>query len=116
NTTGVANTAHGALAMIFNSTGADNAAFGDRALEHNTSGNFNIALGSQAGFNLTTGNFNIDIGNLGVDGDSNVIRIGDQAVHDTVFLAGIVAMNPEAPIQAVLVDPGTGQLGMASVG
>jgi len=116
NTTGAANTAHGALALIFNSTGADNAAFGDRALEHNTSGNFNIALGSQAGFNLTTGNFNIDIGNLGVAGDSNAIRIGDQAVNDTVFLAGIVAMNPEDPIQAVLVDPSTGQLGMASVG
>ena len=116
NTTGAANTAHGALSLIFNSTGADNAAFGDRALEHNTTGTFNIALGSQAGFNLTTGSFNIDIGNLGVAGESNTIRIGDQAVHDTVFLAGIVAMSPEAPNQAVLVDPSTGQLGMASVG
>jgi len=60
--------------------------------------------------------FNIDIGNLGVAGDSNAIRIGDLAAHDTVFLAGIVPMNPEAPNQAVLVDPSTGQLGMASVG
>jgi hypothetical protein len=116
NTTGAANTAHGALALIFNSTGADNAAFGDRALEHNTTGNFNIALGSQAGFNLTTGGFNIDIGNLGVAGDSNAIRIGDLAVHNAVFLAGIVALSPAAPNQAVLVDPSTGQLGMASVG
>ena len=116
NTTGAANTATGALSLIFNSTGADNAAFGDRALEHNTTGNFNTALGAQAGFNLTTGNFNIDIGNLGVAGESGAIRIGDQAVHDTVFLAGIIAMNPEAPNQAVLVNPSTGQLGMASVG
>jgi BclA C-terminal domain len=114
NTTGAANTATGALSLIFNSTGADNAAFGDRALEHNTSGSFNIALGSQAGFNLTTGNFNIDIGNLGVAGDGNVIRIGDQAVHDTVFLAGIVPMVPEVPLEAVIVDPATGQLGRAS--
>jgi hypothetical protein len=116
NTTGAANTAHGALALIFNSTGADNAAFGDRALEHNTTGNFNIALGSQAGFNLTTGSDNIDIGNLGVAGESNTIRIGTQNFHDSVFLAGIVALSPAAPNQAVLVDPSTGQLGMASVG
>ena len=112
NTTGAANTANGALSLFFNSTGANNAAFGDRALEHNT-GNFNIALGSQAGFNLTTGDFNIDIGNLGVAGDANAIRIGDQAVHDTVFLAGIGPMSPEAPNQVVIVNPATGQLGSA---
>ncbi len=117
NTTGAANTANGALSMIFNSTGADNAAFGDRALEHNTSGTFNIALGSQAGFNLTTGDFNIDIGNLGVADESNTIRIGDQAVHDSVFVAGIGPMTPEAPNQVVIVNPATGQLGSsASIG
>jgi BclA C-terminal domain/Collagen triple helix repeat (20 copies) len=116
NTTGAANTANGALSLIFNSTGSDNAALGDRALEHNTTGNNNIALGSSAGFNLTTGDNNIDIGNDGFAGESGAIRIGTQDLHDSVFVAGIVPMNPQAPTQAVLVNPATGQLGMASVG
>jgi hypothetical protein len=112
--TGAANTANGALSLIFNSTGADNAAFGDRALEHNTTGSFNIAVGSSAGFNLTTGDDNIDIGNEGVAGESNTIRIGDQAFHDSVFLAGIGPMSPEPPNQVVIVNPATGQLGSAT--
>jgi hypothetical protein len=117
NTTGAANTAHGALALIFNSTGDDNSAFGDRALQNNTTGSNNIAVGSSAGFNLTSGDNNIDIGNDGVAGESSTIRIGDQAIHDSVFLAGIGSMNPEAPNQVVLVDPSTGQLGSsASIG
>ena len=115
NTTGAANTANGALSLLF-SNGSDNAAFGDRALQNNTTGSFNIAIGSQAGFNLTTGDDNIDIGNEGVAGEGHTIRIGDLANQNSVFLAGIVPMNPQAPNQAVLVNPSTGQLGMASVG
>jgi BclA C-terminal domain len=113
NTSGEANTADGALALIFNSTGSDNAAFGDRALEHNTTGSNNIAVGSAAGFNLTSGDNNIDIGNEGVAGESGIIRIGDHAIHDSVFLAGIGPMDPDAPTEVVLVDPDTGQLGSA---
>ena len=45
-----------------------------------------------------------------------MIRIGDLALHTGIFLAGITAMTPEAPNQAVLVDPATGQLGSADVG
>jgi BclA C-terminal domain/Collagen triple helix repeat (20 copies) len=116
NTTGVANTSHGALALIFNNAGSDNSAFGDRALENNTTGSFNIAVGSQAGFNLTTGDDNIDIGNEGVAGEAHTIRIGNLANQALVFLAGIVPMSPQAPNQAVLVNPASGQLGMASVG
>ena len=115
NTTGAANTANGALSLLF-SNGSDNSAFGDRALQNNTTGSFNIAVGSQAGFNLTTGDDNIDIGNEGVPGEGHTIRIGDLANQALVFLAGIVPMNPQAPNQAVLVNPATGQLGMASVG
>jgi hypothetical protein len=117
NTTGEANAAHGALALIFNSTGDDNAAFGDRALQNNTTGTNNIAVGSSAGFNLTSGDNNIDIGNEGVAGESGIIRIGDLAIHDSVFMAGIGPMNPEAPNQVVIVNPATGQLGSsASIG
>jgi hypothetical protein len=116
NTTGTANTSHGALALIFNNAGNDNSAFGDRALQNNTTGSFNIAVGSQAGFNLTTGDDNIDIGNEGVAGEAHTIRIGNLANQALVFLAGIVPMSPQAPNQAVLVNPASGQLGMASVG
>ena len=65
---------------------------------------------------LTTGDDNIDIGNSGVAAESSMIRIGDLAVHTGIFLAGITAMTPAAPNQAVLVDPTTGQLGSADVG
>jgi hypothetical protein len=134
NTSGAANTANGALSLLYNDSGSDNSAHGDRALEHNTSGDSNsaagshalfnntsgsnnIAVGSHAGLNLTTGDNNIDIGNEGVADESNTIRIGDLAIHDSVFLAGIAPATPEAPNQVVLVDPSTGQLGSsASVG
>ena len=92
-----------------------NTAIGDSALLNNITGNGNIALGANAGSNLTIGNFNIDIGNSGVAGESNMIRIGEPAVHTGIFLAGITAMTPEAPNQAVLVDPTTGQLGSADL-
>jgi BclA-like protein len=130
-TTGAANTANGALSLLFNSTGEDNSAFGDRALENNTSGtnntavgsaalfsndtgSQNVALGALAGVNLTTGDNNIDIGSPGAAGESDTIRIGFAPTHQAVFVAGISAMVPEVPLEAVIVDPATGQLGRAS--
>ena len=115
NTTGTGNTAVGVAAMELNSTGTNNTANGAFAL-FNITGNGNIALGANAGVNLTTGDDNIDIGNIGVAGESSMIRIGDPAVHEGIFLGGITAMTPEAPNQAVLVDPTTGQLGSVDVG
>jgi BclA C-terminal domain/Collagen triple helix repeat (20 copies) len=115
NVTGLANTAFGSLAGV-NVTGELNVTLGAGAGINITAGSDNIALGTLAGSNVTTGNNNIHIGNDGVGGDSNTIRIGDLTINDSVFLAGIIPMSPEAPNQAVLVDPGTGQLGMASVG
>jgi hypothetical protein len=114
NNTAGRNTANGTFALFTNTEGGSNTAIGDRALVSNTSGNNNTALGANAGFN-TTGNNNIDIGNSGVGGESSMIRIGDLAVHTGIFLAGITAMSPEAPNQALLVDPTTGQLGSADV-
>ena len=116
NTTGTNNTATGTAALEFNSTGINNTANGAFALFSNITGNGNIALGANAGVNLTTGDNNIDIGNIGVAGESSMIRIGDLAVHEGIFLGGITAMTPEAPNQAVLVDPTTGQLGSVDVG
>jgi hypothetical protein len=115
NTDGAANTANGTLAVFSNTSGITNTAIGYAALYSNTTGSNNTALGVAAGINLTTGDDNIDIGNFGVAGESSMIRIGDLAVHEGIFLAGITAMSPEAPNQAVLVDPATGQLGSADV-
>jgi hypothetical protein len=116
NAIGNSNTANGAFALSGNTTGVNNTALGDGALQSNTTGNGNIALGESAGGLLTTGDNNIDIGNLGVAGESNKIRIGDPTIHTGIFLAGMIAMGPEAPNQAVLVDPATGQLGSADIG
>ena len=116
NTTGSSNTAYGVSALLNNSLGNDNTAIGDNALVTTPLGNGNIALGRKAGVSLTTGDNNIDIGNIGVAGESSMIRIGDLAVHTGIFLAGVTAMTPAAPNQAMLVDPTTGQLGSADVG
>ena len=105
------NTATGAVALLLNTTGIQNTANGALALYSNSVGSGNIALGYQAGAALTTGNNNIAIGNIGAAGESNTIRIGDSAIHAATFLAGISAMSPAAPNQAVLVNPATGQLG-----
>jgi len=110
------NTATGAGALLSNTTGTRNTANGTFALFENTTGNGNIALGAGAGISLTTGSNNIDIGNNGVAGESNTIRIGDPAIHAALFVAGVTAMSPSAPIQAVLVHPVTGQLGSADIG
>ena len=115
NTTGNNNTATGVNALVLNSTGIQNTANGAFTLQSNTVGSGNIALGYQAGSSLTTGNNNIDIGNVGVASESNTIRIGDPAIHGSVFVAGITAMSPAAPNQGLLVNPATGQLGSADV-
>jgi hypothetical protein len=111
NTTGNDNTANGIDALALNSTGVQNTACGAFALFNNTIGGGNIAVGYNAGSALSTGNNNIDIGNAGVAAESNRIRIGDPAIHAGIFLAGITAMSPASPNEAVLVNPATGQLG-----
>ena len=109
------NTAIGAVALFSNTTGNQNTAIGGQALSFNNIGSGNIAIGYQAGSSLTTGSNNIEIGNIGVAFDSSTIRIGDPSIHAEIFIAGITAMSPAAPNQAVLVDPATGQLGSADI-
>lgn len=89
NSTGSNNTASGRLALQ-NSNSDSNTAIGAFALYSNTTGSNNTALGYQAGNNLDTGDNNIDIGYnvLGVAGESNTIRIGDNDITDT-FIRGI---------------------------
>ena len=73
-------------------------------------GSNNIALGSFAGSNLTTGDNNIDIGNSGAGAESDTIRIGDSALQNRTFVAGISGI----PITGTtVVVNGSGQLGVS---
>lgn len=90
NTIGSFNTATGFNALANNIDGSSNTANGHAALFNNTSGSNNVAVGRLAGSNLDTGDNNIDIGYnvLGVAGESNTIRIGNNDITDT-FIRGI---------------------------
>jgi hypothetical protein len=144
NTTGSNNTAVGTDAMVFNDSGFDCTAVGYFALMNQTNGILNTAVGALAGFNYTGGETgNIVIGALsrikgfvGVAGDNNTIRIGDnllptdfptpqcfiggvaafpqvwdgitvcQVTVDFVGHLGVDCLNPDNP-RAVPVAPGT---------
>ena len=89
-TTGNDNAATGAATLFANTTGNVNTADGYGALANNTTGFGNTALGANAGSDLTTGDNNIDIGYnvVGLAGESNTIRIGNNDITDT-FIRGI---------------------------
>jgi hypothetical protein len=110
NNTGDDNTAMGGSALQVNTTGSNNTALGVDTLLGNTTGNDNTALGVLAGFNLTTGDNNIDIGSnvMGVAGESNTIRIGNNDITDT-FIRGINGATASGGA-AVFVN-GNGKLG-----
>ena len=112
NINGSNNTANGFSALFSNTTGFSNTADGVNALLNNHGGSNNIALGVNAGLNLTTGSNNIDVGNVGVAGESGIIRIG--SVQTRTFIAGIRG-RATGVVNAipVLIDS-SGQLGTAS--
>jgi hypothetical protein len=91
-------------------TGGGNTAVGARASD-NQSGNYNIALGYAAG-TRTTGSNNIVIGDIGVEGESNTIRIGGDGFgggpQTAAFIAGI---SGTAVVGDAVVVDGNGQLG-----
>ena len=89
NTTGTGNTASGVSALYSNTTGDYNTAAGFIALYGNTGSN-NIVIGKEAGSLLTTGSNNIAIGHAGVEGESNIIRIGTPGTQTDTFLTGII--------------------------
>jgi hypothetical protein len=109
NNTGNSNTANGYQALLSNTTGSNNTAIGGGALFHNTTGSVNVAVGDFAGGNLTTGDVNIDILNPGVAGESNTIRIG--VTQTRTFIAGIFGTNVSGSTVVVNSD---GQLGVAA--
>jgi len=111
NTTGNANIAIGSLAAYSTFTGGGNTAVGRGALFENQSGNYNIAIGFAAG-DRTTGSNNIVIGDIGVEGESNTIRIGGNGFtggpQTAAFIAGI---SGTAVVGDAVVVDGNGQLG-----
>jgi hypothetical protein len=111
NTLGGENTACSLNVLLFNSTGSFNTAIGSGALFNNSIGSNNTALGELAGSNLTTGDNNIDIGYnvVGIAGESNIIRIGNQDIT-TTFIRGISGSVVSNAL-AVYVDSTTGHLG-----
>jgi len=112
NITGNANVAIGSLTAYSNFTGGGNTAVGGGgALFDNQSGNYNIALGYAAG-TRTTGSNNILIGDIGLEGESNTIRIGGNEFgggpQTAAFIAGI---SGTAVVGDAVVVDGNGQLG-----
>ena len=110
NTTGNANVAIGSLAAYSNFTGGGNTAVGNGALFDNQSGNYNIALGYAAG-DRTTGSNNIVIGDIGVEGESNTIRIGGGGFTGPQTAAFISGISGTAVVGDAVVVDGNGQLG-----
>ena len=93
------NTGDGYGVLFKNTTGSCNTGVGYTALINNRTGINNIAVGCEAG-SLATGSNNIYIGNLGVPGENNTIRIGDPAIHQNAYVAGI----PAGGLAAILYD------------
>ena len=108
------NTAIGFGALVNNTSGQSNTAIGPDALSRNTTGAYNIALGYLAGNTLIAGNNNIYIGNIGVNGESNTIRIGDPAMALATYIAGINGVDKSSG-NPVFIDA-NGQLGTGSAG
>lgn len=140
--TGFSNTALGFEALIDLTNGSQNIGIGAFALGVVTSGQKNIGIGGSAfnntGVGLVNGTNNIGIGfetginytgaedsnilinNLGVNGESNTIRIGTQGSiqgqQDACYIAGIHGVTPGGgSIQTVVIDS-NGQLGSTSGG
>ncbi len=110
NNTGNANVAIGSLAAYSNFTGGGNTAVGRGALFGNQSGIYNIALGFAAG-DRTTGDNNIVIGDIGVEGESNTIRIGGGGFTGPQTAAFIAGISGTAVVGDAVVVDGNGQLG-----
>ena len=112
-------------------TGGSNQGFGQNALMSLTTGSFNTAIGFQPLANLVSGSSNIGIGdtpgaayvgsesnniiigrNDGEAGESGTIRIGNESIQTSAYMAGVYGVTPTGGTnQTVTVNSATGQLG-----
>lgn len=119
-TSGAENHAYGNAALQDCTTGGANVAIGYTALENLVSGSSNLAFGSTSGANYTGAeSSNILLSNVGVVGESNVLRIGVSTGAGSgelakSFIAGIRGVTTDVnDAVAVLIDS-AGQLGTVS--
>lgn len=119
-TTGNYNTAVGAGALGFITSGSYNTAIGYLAGNGGSSfnGSYNTFIGYDADIDYTASeSSNILIGNIGIGGDNNVIRIGEQgsgnSQQNTCYIAGIVGVSVSNQ-QFVTINSSTGQLGVTT--
>ncbi len=130
---GAGNTGVGILSgALGNASFLGNTWLGHHCLTAGTSANANIAIGANSLFNLVSGSTNICIGglsgqqytgsessniciyNVGSNGESNAIHIGDFATHTSCTLAGVAGVTV-ANTNMVTIDTTTGQLGSQAV-
>ncbi len=105
------NTAVGAGALAATTTGGGNTAVGLDAGRFVTTGTGNVFVGASAGSALNGAESNdIMIGHPGNVGVSNMIRIGDNAVHTDTRIAGINGIAIAGPATSVIINA-NGQLG-----
>ena len=101
-------------------TGAFNSSFGVLTAPFLTTGSYNNFIGYHSGSNyLGAESSNILINNVGILGESNVIRIGTQGAADqqqnTCFIAGISGVNVGSIASVVSIATGSGQLGTTTI-
>lgn len=93
-TSGNSNTIVGANSGNHITTGGGNIVVGEGALSALTTGNNNVLIGNLGGNYTTSESNNILIVNSGVNGESNVIRIGTQGSgnnqQNQTFIAGVI--------------------------
>jgi hypothetical protein len=114
------NCAYGNLSLNALTTGSLNSGYGLATLSFLLTGASNLALGAGSGNNYTSSeSSNILVGNPGVNGESNVIRIGVQGTspgeQNTAYMAGIYGSSIGSTNSPVFID-NTGKLGTSSGG
>jgi hypothetical protein len=105
NTTGIENTASGVFALSSNTTGSENTASGEGALFLNTTGNVNTASGFTALYDNTTGSYNTAAGSYaGRTADSSSVTgynntaVGAYAMFSTGSLNNATAIGSLAEV------------------
>lgn len=113
-TSGGSNVGVGSAALSAVTTTGSNTAIGASALNTITTGANNIAVGYFAGSAYATNESdNIAIGNVGTVADGGTIRIGTNATHTSVFVAGIDGVDVGNVAKVVTMD--SDELGTATI-
>jgi hypothetical protein len=113
-TTGSNNISMGSGSLMAVTTTGNNTALGNQSLQNIVTGADNIAIGHLSGDALTTNDSdNILIGSVGVVGDNGTIRIGTNATHTSVFVAGIEGVDVGNVAEVVTID--NNELGSAVI-